>query len=88
ISAHAKEAQELGYLTEEDVIVPNEDYLLEAAIDWLTYQGRYQSFRPQFPQSYPVLGKEFMALVMGTTQNWRQGLFFSDHDKSLADAIG
>ncbi|WP_195852700.1 3-hydroxyacyl-CoA dehydrogenase/enoyl-CoA hydratase family protein [Aerococcus sanguinicola] len=88
ISAHAKEARELGYLTKEDVVVPNEDYPLEAAIDWLTYQGRYQSFRPQFPQSYPVLGKEFMALVMGTTQNWRQGLFISDHDKSLADAIG
>lgn len=88
ISAHAKEALRLGYLRQEDVIVPNEDYLLEASLDWLAFQARYQAFRPQFPQSYPVLGREFMALVMGTTQNWRQGLFISDHDKVLADGIG
>jgi 3-hydroxyacyl-CoA dehydrogenase len=86
VSKSALEAQKMGYLSANDVIVFNAYELLHVAK--VEARAMYDAgYRPPIRQNIPVTGRYGMATIMAQLVNMRDGGFISAHDYKLASMI-
>jgi 3-hydroxyacyl-CoA dehydrogenase len=86
VSKSALEAQKLGYLSSNDVIVFNPYELLHVAK--VEARAMYDAgYRPPMAASVPVTGRYGMATIAAQLINMRDGGFISAHDFKLGKMI-
>jgi 3-hydroxyacyl-CoA dehydrogenase len=86
VSKSALEAQQMGYLSATDVIVPNAYELLHVAK--VEARAMFDAgFRPPLPTLVPVTGRYGWATIKAQLVNMRDGGFISAHDFKLGDMI-
>ncbi|WP_151635588.1 3-hydroxyacyl-CoA dehydrogenase/enoyl-CoA hydratase family protein [Noviherbaspirillum aerium] len=86
VSKSAIEAQKMGYLSQNDVIVFNPYELLHVAK--VEARAMFDAgYRPQLPKLVPVTGRTGMATIMAQLVNMRDGGFISAHDYKLGAMI-
>jgi 3-hydroxyacyl-CoA dehydrogenase len=86
VSKSALEAQQMGYLAPDDVILLNPYELLHLAK--LEARAMFDAgYRPQLPRTVPVTGRYGMATIMAQLVNMRDGGFISAHDFKLGSMI-
>jgi 3-hydroxyacyl-CoA dehydrogenase len=86
VSKSALEAQKMGYLSANDVIVFNPYELLHVAK--VEARAMFDAgYRPPIRQSVPVTGRYGMATITAQLVNMRDGGFISAHDFKLASMI-
>ena len=86
VGTSALESRQLGYLLEDDVIVPHQGELLHAALA----QARAMhaaGWRPPMKRLFPVAGRDGKATITGQLVNMRDGGFISQHDFDIAGHI-
>ena len=86
VGTSAIESRKLGYLLDSDVIVPNKDELLFAAIN--EAKAMFSSgYRAPLKRSFAVAGRNGIATIKGSLVNMRDGGFISAHDFHIASLI-
>jgi 3-hydroxyacyl-CoA dehydrogenase len=86
VSKSALEAQKMGYLAQDDVIVFNAYELLHVAkVEARAMHDK--GYRPQLQKLVPVAGRTGMATIMAQLVNMRDGGFISAHDYKLGAMI-
>lgn len=86
VSKSALEAQKMGYLAEDDVIVFNAYELLHVAK--VEARAMFDAgYRPQMKMPVPVTGRYGMATITAQLVNMRDGGFISAHDYKLGAMI-
>jgi len=86
VSKSALEAQKMGYLTEDDVIVFNAYELLHVAK--VEARAMFDAgYRPKMKMPVQVIGRYGMATIMAQLVNMRDGGFISAHDYKLGAMI-
>jgi 3-hydroxyacyl-CoA dehydrogenase len=86
VSKSALEAQKMGYLSADDVIVFNPYELLHVAK--VEARAMFDAgFRPQMQSPVPVTGRYGYATIMAQLVNMRDGGFISAHDFKLGQLI-
>lgn len=86
ISKSALEAQKMGYLSADDVIVFNTYELLHVAK--IEARAMFDAgYRAPLPAQVPVAGRYGMATIMAQLVNMRDGGFISAHDYKLGAMI-
>ena len=86
VSKSALEAQKMGYLSQNDVIVFNPYELLHVAK--VEARAMFDAgYRPQLQKLVPVAGRTGMATIMAQLVNMRDGGFISAHDYKLGAMI-
>lgn len=86
VSKSALEAQKMGYLKQDDVIVFNPYELLHIAK--VEARAMFDAgYRPPLKASFPVTGRYGMATIMAQLVNMRDGGFISAHDYKLGAMI-
>jgi 3-hydroxyacyl-CoA dehydrogenase len=86
VGTSAIESRQLGYLLEDDVIVPHKDEVLHVALG----QARAMfeaGYRPPHKRLFPVAGRDGRATILGQLVNMRDGGFISQHDFHIAGLI-
>jgi 3-hydroxyacyl-CoA dehydrogenase len=86
VGTSALESRQLGYLLDDDVIVPHKDELLHVALA----QGRAMAqsgYRAPMRRPFPVAGRSGVATIKGSLVNMRDGGFISAHDFHIAGLI-
>lgn len=86
VGTSALESRQLGYLLDDDVIVPHKDELLHIAMA----QGRAMAqsgYRAPLRRLIPVAGRSGVATIKGSLVNMRDGGFISAHDFHIAGLI-
>ncbi len=86
VSKSALEARQMGYLSEQDVIVFNPYELLHVAK--VEARAMYDAgYRPPLRAPVPVTGRYGMATIGAQLVNMRDGGFISAHDYKLGSMI-
>jgi 3-hydroxyacyl-CoA dehydrogenase len=86
VSKSALEAQNMGYLKSDDVIVFNPYELLHVAK--VEARAMFDAgYRPPLKARVPVVGRYGMATIMAQLVNMRDGGFISAHDYKLGSMI-
>jgi 3-hydroxyacyl-CoA dehydrogenase len=86
VGTSAVESRKLGYLLDDDVIVPNKDELLYVAI--AQAKALHASgWRAPARRLFPVAGRSAKATIMGQLANMRDGGFISAHDFHISTLI-
>jgi 3-hydroxyacyl-CoA dehydrogenase len=86
VSKSALEAQKMGYLSADDVIVLNPYELLYIAK--VEARAMFDAgYRPPLKARVPVVGRYGMATIMAQLVNMRDGGFISAHDYKLGSTI-
>jgi 3-hydroxyacyl-CoA dehydrogenase len=86
VSKSALEAQKMGYLKADDVIVFNAYELLHVAK--IEARAMFDAgYRPPMKAQVPVTGRYGMATIMAQLVNMRDGGFISAHDYKLGSMI-
>ena len=86
VSKSALEAQKMGYLKDDDVIVFNAYELLHVAK--VEARAMFDAgYRPPMQATFPVTGRYGMATIMAQLVNMRDGGFISAHDYKLGCLI-
>ena len=86
VSKSALEAQKMGYLSANDVIVFNAYELLHVAK--VEARAMFDAgYRPPLKTPFPVTGRYGMATIMAQLVNMRDGGFISAHDYKLGSMI-
>lgn len=86
VSKSALEAQKMGYLSADDVIVFNTYELLHVAK--IEARAMFDAgYRAPLPAQVPVAGRYGMATIMAQLVNMRDGGFISAHDYKLGAMI-
>ena len=86
VSKSALEAQQMGYLKSDDVIVFNAYELLHVAK--VEARALFDAgYRPPLKATFPVTGRYGMATIMAQLVNMRDGGFISAHDFKLGSLI-
>jgi 3-hydroxyacyl-CoA dehydrogenase len=86
VGISAIESRKLGYLLDNDVIVPNKDELLFVAIN--EAKAMYNSgYRAPLRRGFAVAGRNGIATIKGSLVNMRDGGFISQHDFDIASKI-
>ncbi len=86
VGTSALESRALGYLGDDDIVVPHKDELLHVAsaqVKALAASG----WRPPIKALFPVAGRNAIATIKGQLTNLRDGGFASDHDFHIASLI-
>lgn len=87
VSTSAIEAQSMGYLSEDDVVVFHRQELLWTALT-VAQQMAVLGYRaPRQVVQIPVAGRSACATIRSTLVNMREGGFISAHDEHLAHCI-
>ena len=86
VSGSAHEALAMGYLSPDDIIVPNVHELLAQARHQVLAM-HYAGWRPALPAPIAVGGRSIAATVMGQIVNLRDGGLISEHDAFIAKKI-
>ena len=86
VGTSALESRKLGYLLDDDIVVPHKDELLYVAIQEAKamHQG---GWRPPLKRQFPVAGRDGKATILGQLVNMRDGGFISQHDFHIAGLI-
>jgi 3-hydroxyacyl-CoA dehydrogenase len=86
VGTSAIESRKLGYLLEDDLIVPHKDELLFVAI--AQAKAMFDSgWRAPVRKLFPVAGRSAKATIMGQLANMRDGGFISAHDFHISSLI-
>jgi 3-hydroxyacyl-CoA dehydrogenase len=86
VGTSALESRQLGYLLDDDIVVPNKDELLYVALR--EAKAMYDAgYRPPHKRRFPVAGRSGKATIMGQLVNMRDGGFISSHDFRIASLI-
>ncbi|MDB5990517.1 MAG: 3-hydroxyacyl-CoA dehydrogenase [Herbaspirillum sp.] len=86
VSKSALEAQKMGYLKHDDIIVFNPYELL--AVAKVEARALYDAgYRPPLPRLAPVAGRYGVATIMAQLVNMRDGGMISAHDYKLGQMI-
>jgi 3-hydroxyacyl-CoA dehydrogenase len=86
VGTSALESRALGYLRDDDIVVPHKDELLYVAIG----QARAMAdagYRAPARRLFPVAGRSGKATIQGQLVNMRDGGFISAHDFHIASLI-
>nr|HRK57587.1 3-hydroxyacyl-CoA dehydrogenase [Burkholderiaceae bacterium] len=87
VAPSALEAQQMGYLRPDDLIVFNAHELLWTAIG-TAFAMQATGYRPPLrPRGFAVAGRAGVANVKAQLVNMRDGGFISAHDMHLANAV-
>jgi 3-hydroxyacyl-CoA dehydrogenase len=87
VGKSALEAQQMGYLRPDDVIVFNSHELLWTAIGQ-AFAMHASGYRPPLrPRGFPVAGDDGIATIKAQLVNLRDGGFISAHDFLIAGFI-
>ena len=86
VGTSAIESRKLGYLLDNDVIVPHKDELLFVAINEAKAMAR-SGYRPPHQRLFAVAGRSGTATIKGQLVNLRDGGFISAHDFHIASLI-
>ncbi|SMB27942.1 3-hydroxyacyl-CoA dehydrogenase-like protein [Sterolibacterium denitrificans] len=86
VSKSAYEAQKMGYLAADDVIVFNPYELLNVARSEARALHA-AGYRPPLRRQVPVAGRYGIATIMAQLVNMRDGGFISEHDYTLGSMI-
>ncbi|MCC2625546.1 MAG: 3-hydroxyacyl-CoA dehydrogenase [Burkholderiales bacterium] len=86
VAGSAREAQEMGFLRESDVIVMNSKEILLIAKEKAKFMA-ISGFRPPVTPKFKVFGKQGIATVNGLLANMYAGGQISDHDLLIAKNI-
>jgi 3-hydroxyacyl-CoA dehydrogenase len=87
VSRSALQAQQMGYLKPDDVIVFNSHELLWTAIG-TAFAMQASGYRPPLKlKSIPVAGEDGIATIQAQLVNMRDGGFISQHDFFIASCI-
>ena len=76
----------MGWLRDEDVIVPHKDELLFVAVEQARSMAA-SGWRPPVPALIPVAGRSAIATIRGQLANMRDGGQISAHDELLGRMI-
>ncbi|MBN8493611.1 MAG: 3-hydroxyacyl-CoA dehydrogenase/enoyl-CoA hydratase family protein [Burkholderiales bacterium] len=86
VGTSAIESRKLGYLLDDDLIVPHKDELLYVAI--AQAKAMFDSgWRAPVRKNFPVAGRSAKATIMGQLANMRDGGFISAHDYHISGLI-
>ncbi len=86
VGTSALESRQLGYLLDDDIVVPNKDELLFVAIR--EARAMFEAgYRPPHRRKFPVAGRSGKATIQGQLVNMRDGGFISQHDFHIASLI-
>ncbi len=86
VGTSAIESRKLGYLLDDDLIVPHKDELLFVAI--AQAKAMFDSgWRAPVRKLFPVAGRSAKATIMGQLANMRDGGFISAHDYHISGLI-
>jgi 3-hydroxyacyl-CoA dehydrogenase len=86
VGTSALESRQIGYLLNDDIIVPNKDELLFVAI----HEAKAMftaGYRPPHKRQFAVAGRSGKATIQGQLVNMRDGGFISQHDFHIASLI-
>ena len=86
VGTSALESRKLGYLLDDDIVVPNKDELLFVAINEAKAMFA-AGYRPPLKRRFPVAGRSGKATIQGQLVNMRDGGFISAHDYKLGAMI-
>lgn len=86
VASSAPEAQQRGYLQEQDIWVMHTDEVLYAALAQVKAM-QAANYRPPLNSTFPVVGREGRARLQAGLVNWLEGGFISQHDYFLASEI-
>jgi 3-hydroxyacyl-CoA dehydrogenase len=86
VGTSAIESRKLGYLLDDDVIVPNKDELLHVAVGQVKAMAD-AGWRAPLRRMFPVAGRSGKATIQGQLVNMRDGGFISQHDFRIASLI-
>lgn len=86
VGTSAIESRKLGYLLDNDTIVPNKDELLHVALTEAKAMHD-AGFRPPLKRLFPVAGRNAKATIQGQLANMRDGGFISQHDFHISSLI-
>jgi 3-hydroxyacyl-CoA dehydrogenase len=86
VGTSAIESRKLGYLLDDDLIVPHKDELLYVAI--AQAKAMFDSgWRAPVRKLFPAAGRSAKATIMGQLANMRDGGFISAHDYHISGLI-
>jgi 3-hydroxyacyl-CoA dehydrogenase len=86
VGTSAIESRQLGYLLDDDIVVPNKDELLFVAIR--EAKAMFETgYRPPHKRQFAVAGRSGKATITGQLVNMRDGGFISSHDFRIASLI-
>lgn len=86
VAGSAREAQEMGFLRDSDIIVMNSKEILLIAKERAKFMA-VSGFRPPVKPKFKVFGKQGIATVRGMLANMYAGGQISDHDLLIATNI-
>jgi 3-hydroxyacyl-CoA dehydrogenase len=86
VGTSAIESRKLGYLLDDDIVVPNKDELLFVAINEAKAMFA-AGWRPPHKRQFAVAGRSGKATIQGQLVNMRDGGFISQHDFHIASQI-
>jgi 3-hydroxyacyl-CoA dehydrogenase len=86
VGTSALESRKLGYLLDDDIVVPHKDELLYVAIAQAKAMAD-SGWRAPVRKTFPVAGRSAKATIMGQLANMRDGGFISAHDYHISGLI-
>ena len=86
VSSSALEAKEMGFMLEDDIVVPNRDELLHVAITQAKAMFD-SSYRAPDKVAFPIAGRDMIATFKAQMVNMRDGGFISEHDFHICSRI-
>ncbi|GAB2736230.1 3-hydroxyacyl-CoA dehydrogenase/enoyl-CoA hydratase family protein [Melaminivora jejuensis] len=86
VGMSALDSRKLGYLLDDDIIVPHRDELLFVAVNEARAMGM-AGWRAPMKRLFPVAGRSGIATIRGSLTNMRDGGFISEHDQRIATMI-
>jgi 3-hydroxyacyl-CoA dehydrogenase len=85
VSESAKQARELGFLTDDDPIVMNRSHLLGAAKAFAI--GYAKTYQQQAPEKVWAAGRDVYAAMMLGLEGFREAGFASEYDKVIGQKL-
>ena len=86
VGTSALESRKLGYLLDDDIVVPHKDELLFVAIAQAKAMAD-TGWRAPARKRFPVAGRSAKATIQGQLVNMRDGGFISAHDFHISSLI-
>lgn len=87
VATSAKQAQDMGYLRQSDVVILNPDELLYVAKAQITALNEAGYRPPLKVKHFPVAGIDAAATIRGQLVNMQEGQFISKYDRFIAETI-
>ena len=86
VGTSALESRKLGYVLDDDIVVPHKDELLYVAIAQVKAMAD-AGWRAPARKLFPVAGRSAKATIQGQLANMRDGGFISAHDYHISSLI-